>query len=106
MRIRHLTKSIFSIDNISQSTELPFIVTFIFQHVNRLSKNWPFFRITGPPQYVNMSTMEVFETLDWTNETTRETYQGILLKENAHMGRSCYTAEGSALVNTFLRPGP
>ena len=46
-----------------------------------------------------MSTLEVLETLDWTNSTIRDKYQDIILRENAHMARICNTAEGLALVS-------
>ena len=48
---------------------------------------------------MNMSTLEVLETLDWTNSTIRDKYQDIILRENAHMARICNTAEGLALVS-------
>ena len=40
-----------------------------------------------------MSTLEVLETLDWTNATVRDKYQEIILWENANMARICFTGE-------------
>ena len=55
----------------------------------RRIEEYPFFRITGPPEYENMSTLDVFKTLDWTNEALRTKYQDLLLQENADMQYEC-----------------
>ena len=41
-----------------------------------------------------MSTLEIFRTLDWTNETQRNRYQEVLLEENAPMQSICVRTDG------------
>ena len=67
----------------------------IFQF--RLTGRPPFFRITAPPEYEDMAVSEVFGTLDWTNETLRNTYQNIILEENAPMISYCIKTNGDSV---------
>ena len=54
----------------------------------------PFFRVTGPPEYEGMTTLEIFRTLDWTNGTQRNRYQEVLLEENVPMQSVCMRTDG------------
>ena len=62
----------------------------------------PYFRITGPPKYENMTTLEVFKTLDWTNETLRNRYQDLLLEKNTPMMQKCARPDNSLAVVSVL----
>ena len=62
----------------------------------------PYFRITGPPEYENMTTLEVFKTLDWTNETLRNRYQDLLLQEKTPMMQQCVRPDNSLAVVSVL----
>ena len=61
----------------------------------------PFFRITAPPEFAGMSTIDVFKQLDWTNSTLREKYQDILLAENANMVHMCMRDDGTLVTVSF-----
>ena len=51
-----------------------------------------------------MTTLEVLETLDWTDPTVRERYQQVIWEENAHALQYCFKSDGtSALVSIYDR---
>ena len=91
----------------------PFIVNVIIEfHHNfcelisvlhlRTHPDDPYFRITGPPKYENMTTLEVFKALDWTNETLRNRYQDLLLEANTPMMQQCVRPDNSLAVVSAL----
>ena len=70
-------------------------VLFIEKHLTsdcalrRPHAEYPYFRITAPPEFVGMQPREVFQALDWTNQTLRNRYQDLILEQNAHMKLVC-----------------
>ena len=74
----------------------------MYLHSIRPQPDKPYFRITGPPEYENMTSLEVFKTLDWTNETLRNRYQELLLEANTPMMHECHnTRPESVVVSCF-----
>ena len=58
----------------------------------------PYFRITAPPEYENMTTLKVLETLNWTDPALRSRYQEVILEESAHMSRYCVKSDGTTVL--------
>ena len=64
-------------------------------YVFRYQFEWPYFRVVAPPEYVNMTTLEIFQTLDWTDEAQRQRYQEVLLDENTYTRTTCVDDENA-----------
>ena len=63
----------------------------------------PFFRIAAPPEYENKTTLEVFRTFDSTDETLRNTYQDLILEENAPTTYLCMKNDGVIVSVSIVR---